>query len=327
MMLVLCIGVVTLCKSQQKDYVTISGSISNTKVSSIEIFNWDGYKKEIKVDKDNDFLDTLKIEVGDYYIAYGKKRDAIYLKNGFDLDVSINETVVYSGEGSDINNYLNKNSLISNDLVLELTNDSITEAVFNDKTKSLITLQLNLLEKANIKDTVFVKNQIKNLKSSLEYQKSKYQRKLFFKKLKGKKSFIFSNYENNKGEPASLANLKGKYVYIDIWATWCKPCIAEFPHLEKLQEEYQGKNIEFVSISVDSEVNKSKWKTMIDKNKLKGIQLFADNSFDSNFIKFYKITGIPHFILLDNEGLVIAGNAPRPSYKKELGLLLKELEL
>jgi thiol-disulfide isomerase/thioredoxin len=48
-----------------------------------------------------------------------------------------------------------------------------------------------------------------------------------------------------------LESLK-KYVYIDVWATWCGPCLQEVPFLQKVEEQYQGKNIEFVSISVDN---------------------------------------------------------------------------
>ena len=53
----------------------------------------------------------------------------------------------------------------------------------------------------------------------------------------------------------SLSDLKGKYVYIDVWATWCGPCNAEIPHLKKLEEEFEGRNIYFVSISCDDSRN------------------------------------------------------------------------
>lgn len=141
---------------------------------------------------------------------------------------------------------------------------------------------------------------------------------------KGQKSADF-NYENYNGGTTSLDDLKGKNVYIDLWATWCKPCVAEIPYLEKLQEEYKDKNIEFVSITLDTE--KDKWKSMITDRQMKGIQLIADKNFKSDFIKHYQISGIPRFILLDTQGNIVSPNAPRPSYTNELKSLLNTLPL
>ena len=56
----------------------------------------------------------------------------------------------------------------------------------------------------------------------------------------------FLNYENDAGGTSSLKDFKGNYVYIDVWATWCRPCIAQIPYLKKLEEEYKNKNITFV---------------------------------------------------------------------------------
>ncbi|APY11345.1 hypothetical protein BWZ22_08860 [Seonamhaeicola sp. S2-3] len=71
-----------------------------------------------------------------------------------------------------------------------------------------------------------------------------------------------------------------------------------------------------MSISLDKPKNHKKWKTMIKKEKLKGIQLLADNDFQSEFVKDYVIKGIPWFILLDPNGVIIDANAPRPSNDK-----------
>ncbi len=143
---------------------------------------------------------------------------------------------------------------------------------------------------------------------------------------KGKDSPKFTDYENNAGGTTSLDDLKGKYVYVDVWATWCGPCIAEIPSLKKVEKQYHNKNIEFVSISIDRKDAHEKWKKMIVDKELGGMQLFADNNWDSKFVQDYLIKGIPRFILIDPQGKIVSSNAPRPSDKK-LVELFDELKI
>ncbi|MBL6877637.1 TlpA family protein disulfide reductase [Flavobacteriaceae bacterium] len=137
---------------------------------------------------------------------------------------------------------------------------------------------------------------------------------------KGMKSPVFNNYENFNGERTSLSDLKGKYVYIDVWATWCGPCIREIPSLKVIEKKYENKNIHFVSISIDERnrprYNYEAWRKMIVEKELTGIQLFADNAFNSKFTKAYGIDSIPRFLLIDPDGNIVSGNAPRPSDPK-----------
>tara|TARA_R110002020_G_scaffold9874_10_gene38409 strand:+ start:5046 stop:6413 length:1368 start_codon:yes stop_codon:yes gene_type:complete len=121
------------------------------------------------------------------------------------------------------------------------------------------------------------------------------------------------NFENHKGGYTSLESLKGKYVYIDVWATWCGPCLREIPSLKEVEKEYHNKNIEFVSISIDEPKDYDKWKTMVSEKELGGIQLMADNNWNSKFVKDYAILGIPRFILIDPQGNIVSADAPRPS--------------
>ncbi|WP_242202376.1 TlpA family protein disulfide reductase [Aestuariivivens insulae] len=142
----------------------------------------------------------------------------------------------------------------------------------------------------------------------------------------GSPSPKFMDYENYNGGTTSLDDLKGKYIYIDVWATWCGPCKAEIPHLKKVESLYHDKNIEFVSISLDVTKHRDKWKKMVADKELGGIQLLADNAFKSQFIQDYYIKGIPRFILLDPEGNIVTANAPRPS-EDQLKALLESLNL
>ena len=128
------------------------------------------------------------------------------------------------------------------------------------------------------------------------------------------------NCPDINGKMVSLESLKGKYVYIDVWATWCGPCRGELPYMTKLEEAYADKDIYFVGLSCDQ--NKSAWEKRIQKGDMKGIQLHMGNK--DEFMTKYIINGIPRFILLDREGKIIKADAPRPS-NPETSKLFDEL--
>lgn len=132
-------------------------------------------------------------------------------------------------------------------------------------------------------------------------------------------------FKNINDQMVSIDDLKGKNIYIDVWATWCGPCKAEIPHLKKLESEYHGKNIEFVSISVDVPADEQKWKDMVADKELKGVQLMSDNGWDTDFVKDYLIRGIPRFILVDKEGKIISADAPRPSSNDKIKDMINNL--
>ena len=121
------------------------------------------------------------------------------------------------------------------------------------------------------------------------------------------------NYENHNGGTTSLEDLKGKIVYVEVWATWCGPCIKEMPALTQLIKDFKGKNIDFVSISIDSKNDYEKWKKMVPEKNVGGIQLLADKGLKSDFMKAFSVGLIPRSILLDEEGKIITNKAPRPS--------------
>lgn len=120
-------------------------------------------------------------------------------------------------------------------------------------------------------------------------------------------------YPDINGKDVALSDLKGKLVYIDVWATWCVPCLQEIPSLKQLEGDYHDKGIQFVSMSIDQKKDFEKWQLMVKEKELKGIQIFSDNDWHSQFVRDYNINGIPRFILLDKDGKIINADAPRPS--------------
>ena len=114
-----------------------------------------------------------------------------------------------------------------------------------------------------------------------------------------------------QGREYSLEDFKGKYVYIDVWATWCGPCRKEIPHLQRLEETLEGEDIYFVSLSCDTK--RDAWEDRVKKG-MKGIQILLNP--DDTFMQEYMISGIPRFILLDREGHILSHNMSRPSDPK-----------
>lgn len=111
------------------------------------------------------------------------------------------------------------------------------------------------------------------------------------------------------GKHYTLADFKGKYVYIDVWATWCGPCKKEAPYFAELERKFSGKDIYFIGVSCDK--NREAWVNMIRGGKSAGVQLHLDP--ESAFMSDYEISGIPRFILLDKEGRIISAKATAPS--------------
>lgn len=129
---------------------------------------------------------------------------------------------------------------------------------------------------------------------------------------------------NEKGKEFKLSDFRGKAVYIDVWATWCGPCCAEIPHMEKLAAHYaKNKKIELISISLDKD--HAKWEKKLAEDKPEWKQFICPEAFESGLCKNYDIYGIPRFLFFDKDGKVISLDAPRPSYEGIIEYIDKHL--
>lgn len=126
------------------------------------------------------------------------------------------------------------------------------------------------------------------------------------------------------GKMVSLSDFKGKVVYIDIWASWCVACRAEIYHTKKLIEKYKDKDVVFLYVSIDTKADL--WQKLIFEMKIPGVHLISGKHFESDVLKHYLASGIPHYALIDKQGNIAINNANSPSQGvfNEINDLLKQ---
>jgi thiol-disulfide isomerase/thioredoxin len=279
--------------------------------------------------KPGKFSGTVDVaEAGFYELNDGQEYAMLYFKEGFDLKMTMDasqfdETIKFSGKGSKENNLLAQRMLSNENLQNAFETISNTDEA-TKKIDASYTKLSALLEDKDI-DPEFKKTVANVLAEDKAQMGEVAKMTIEANKMKGKPSPKF-DYENYKGGTTSLDSFKGKYVYIDVWATWCGPCRGEIPYLKEIEEKYHSKNIEFVSISIDEVKNHDKWKKFVETQQLGGVQLMAENAWKSSFTQAYGINSIPRFILIDPKGNVVDANAKRPSdpaLQEQLDTLLK----
>jgi len=305
-------------KDTDNNFVTLLGKIENYKQDSIIVFHPKiEYRKVIRLKEDGTFKDTLKVKNGLFSYSDGRDFTSLYLENGDTLEINYNtsdfyKTLTFDGNHKIENDFLATSLQKENDFLLDTKLMKLPKNEFDSIINNYVDDFNNRLNSTTLDPSfkTFETNEIENFK---KYVTNSYL-KINYNKLvlgTGKQSPEFVNYKNFDGSTTSLSDLKGKYAYIDIWATWCKPCKDEIPFLKDLEKKYEGKSINFVSISVDSERDFETWKKMVSDKQMGGIQLFTNG--DTKFTDAYKIISIPRFILLDQEGRIINSNAPRAS--------------
>lgn len=121
---------------------------------------------------------------------------------------------------------------------------------------------------------------------------------------------------NAEGETVDFSEFRGKYVYIDMWASWCSPCCKEVPYFQKLEAELKNEDVVFVSISCDSD--EQAWKNKMAELGMHGIQLIDNGNALGDALN---VKAIPFYLIYDKQGILHTYNAKRPSS----GEIIKEI--
>ncbi len=135
----------------------------------------------------------------------------------------------------------------------------------------------------------------------------------------------FTDFEMNtpEGEPVKLSDYvgKGKVVLVDFWASWCPPCRREMPSLVELYANYKNKNFEIVGVSLDRDAES--WKKGIQDLNITWPQMSDIKFWDCEGAKLYAVSSIPHTVLIDGDGIIIARNLHSEALKEKLDEILK----
>lgn len=202
-----------------------------------------------------------------------------------------------------------KDQSINADSILFVKINRLPQGLEKDRLLSKqLSKTMELQTDSLARNTLFA-GEINNVKN-IDYQKMLYSKLEQINR--SQKGAVFPDlaFLNDNGKTVNLSKFRGKYVVIDLWATWCGPCRQTRPVFEARNNQYRYyQNIQFISVSVDE--NQSKWKNYL-KTKASNIpQLWLKNA--EKVLSIYKIQSIPRFIIIDPEGKIFNLNTPFPN--------------
>lgn len=103
-----------------------------------------------------------------------------------------------------------------------------------------------------------------------------------------------------EGEDISLNNYDGKVVFLNFWASWCKPCMTKMVEMQPVVEDLEKKGIVFLNISLDRK--KETWQNTLSKNNFKGIHALSDGSANTDITRSYQVSVLPHYFIINKNG-------------------------
>jgi thiol-disulfide isomerase/thioredoxin len=134
---------------------------------------------------------------------------------------------------------------------------------------------------------------------------------------------LASNLTDTLGQKSNMSsNLGQKPIFVDCWASWCVPCLAQMPYTPALEKKY-GSKINFVYLSFDRD--RTAWLAKDRELQFRGSSYLLDGEFKSDFSLHFDITSIPRYLIFDKDGKLLTDDAPRPSRGEALENILDKL--
>jgi thiol-disulfide isomerase/thioredoxin len=223
--------------------------------------------------------------------------------------------------------------LTSSDSYLDMpeVREALTECnstkVFQFHHSSIFLELMTALEKSPLLDRGVTKSSYEQYMKYAKSIKNQELQTAFISKLEKRNQLIAGRLasdltvEDFEGNKVKISSFKGKPIFIDFWATWCLPCLAQMPHFEELSKAYP--EIQFIGVSIDQIA--SSWR---DRLKKSGIPATVKEFLVDPFVveKAWDLASIPRFILIDKDFKIVNAFAPRPSDKEAITKLLDEIK-
>ncbi|RYG19046.1 MAG: AhpC/TSA family protein, partial [Chitinophagaceae bacterium] len=278
-------------------YLTFGQLIIKIEGTNFEKITVSGQKPAMEFNEIKLFLDSFQNQLS---LINQRHRDARKLKDTV-LMISLGKT----------NDQLNRvKSLTAKNWAIHHPNSLLSPILLQSEIRSLPLIEIETI--AN-RFTFDVKESAEG-KALTELIKSKRALKVL------QDAPIFSQLNANK-QPFNSQSLKGKYVLIEFWASWCVPCRAQNPSLVKLYDEFKAKNFEIVGISLDND--KIQWLNAIKTDRLPWINVSDLNGWKNEVAKIYGITSVPANFLIGPDQKIIAININPISLRKVLTEIIK----
>jgi peroxiredoxin len=307
-----------------------------------------------------EFTITQDITTADFYKLEFDKNNFIMmiLKPGETVEITSDATDIVkklrlSGSKETMEIFANQYIMESTKIKLDSINNLSYQAMANPKRDSLMTVYKSEYEKIELSKKTALTNFMLNNSSSLAnlflpesfsvddnieayikmdedlfkaYPDNFYVINLHNQVAAAKKLQIGSlapdfTLPDTSGANVTLSSLRGKYVLIDFWASWCGPCMKEMPNVIKLYNDFHSKGLEIMGVSLDK--SRSSWLNAIRTKNLSWIMVSDVKFWQSEVVPLYNVSAIPYTVLLDKEGKIIAKNLRGEDLYNKVERLLK----
>jgi thiol-disulfide isomerase/thioredoxin len=346
------------CNQMNKSNAIVSGTIKNPQTGkAIYLFKIDGQNIQAVdstfADSDGSFAFQFKPQEPDFYVINIYQLQKMLLLHDTPLTINTEGTpngnfqITGSEENQLLQEFMNLRQTYDTQvgsLQSKLQTQQLDESgqqdirnQYESLTKTTMTQAKTIIEKAQNSFAVLqmfslldIENEIARIEKIQNNLSTKYPTSEKIKQLGNeitsiKKTAIGQpapeiNYRDLSGKDVSLASFKGKFVLLDFWASWCRPCRMENPNVVRVYNQYKEKGFEILSISSDRD--EQAWKSAIESDKMTWNHI-PDLAVNQTISINYNVTAIPMTYLLDKNGIIIAKNLRGQALEDKLVELLK----